>query len=80
MEDVRNMEGKIINWEFKEMVDPYRSWVNDPIKRLMMYIIYETASAKHCCPVWREPENEEMCELIDKELILNLKFQHRILR
>ena len=74
------MKGKIINWEFKEMIDPSRNWVKDKINMLMMYIIYKTTTGTYICPVWREPKNNSMCELIDEELRLNLKYQHRILR
>ena len=73
------MEGKILNWKFEEQIDPSRYWVESKIKMLMMYVIYETTTGSYTCPVWREQENEEMCELIDLELKLNLKHQHGIL-
>ncbi len=73
----RNMKGKIINWEFKELeVESRRSWVRNPINALMMHVLYETTEGTYICPVFREPENKNTCELIDLELKLNLKLQH----
>jgi len=74
------MEGKIIDWEFKEILDKSRQWLSKPEYRLQMTTIFKTTKGIYYAPCF--VENEEMglmMDLIMKELKLNLKLQHRIL-
>ncbi len=75
------MIGKIINWEFKEIKDESRHWVRDKINMLMITTIFKTTKGTYYAPCF--VENKEMgimMDLIMKELKLNLKLQHGILK
>jgi len=73
------MKGEIINWKFKEF-DSGRSIFNYDVRILKMGITFETCEGEFDTPVFANPENEEMIDLVDKELRLNLKLQYGILR
>ncbi len=72
------MNGKIINWEFKEMDCAWMYGIKHQVW-LKMNTIFETTEGIYEAPVFPAPENTKMMDLIDKELRLNLKIQHGIL-
>lgn len=69
---------KIINWEFKEIIDYSRTWIGDRNKWLMMAIRVCTEKGDFIDDFFEQ--KSELMKIIRKELYLNLKLQHNILK